>query len=111
VNGSSSLDLPARPSHAHRRLLQDRNLAASASDVRAPTAARVPSTGKGSIPALGQRQNDSAQIAPAPAASATHDRSMKWPYTIVLRAAGGLLLLTGIVCFLLPRNLNRLSCA
>jgi hypothetical protein len=56
----------------------------------------------GSIQALGQRQNDPAQIAPAPAASATHARSVKWLYTIVLPPAAGLLLLTGIACFLLP---------
>jgi hypothetical protein len=104
VNGSSSLDLPAQPSHAHRRLLQDRNLAAPATNVRVPTAARarVPSTRSGSIQASGQRQNDPAQIAPAPAASATHARSVKWLYTIVLPPAAGLLLLTGIACFLLP---------
>jgi hypothetical protein len=94
VSSSSSSDQPAQPSH--RRLLQDRNLAAPTPNV--PAAARVPSTGSGSFPASRQGQDDPAQIA----ASAQHARSRKWLYTIVLPAAVGLLLLTAAACFLLP---------
>ncbi|TVU20327.1 hypothetical protein EJB05_36532 [Eragrostis curvula] len=123
VSGSASTDRPAQPNH--RRMLQDSNLAAHASNFHIPVAAHVPATGSGSFPASSHGKNDPAQIAPAPASShgkndpaqiapapAAHaphtlskshgvTRSLKWLYMIVLPAVG-LLVLTGIACFLLP---------
>ncbi|XP_062181190.1 protein MALE DISCOVERER 2-like [Phragmites australis] len=101
MNGCSSMDLPAQLSH--RRLLKDSNLAAPSTNVPASAAAPVPSTGSGSFPASSsQGQNDTNEIASSSSSKSDDvSRSMKWLYMIVLPALG-LLLLTGLACFLLP---------
>lgn len=104
--------LPAAQA-SHRRLLQETNLAARSEHyIPVSIAPRVPSHGSGSFPASSSRKggNDPKKVAPPPAAvphrpraSKFHDlsKSMRWLYWIVLPAVG-LLLLTGLACWVLP---------
>ncbi|KAL5231417.1 hypothetical protein ABZP36_030193 [Zizania latifolia] len=116
MNGCSSQDLPVQLSH--RRLLQDRNLAAHHTNLRAAAHHdHFPSVVNITSPAVSQPENDPNGTAPAahspdssshsdeaPATTESSRGSKKWLHMVVIPVSGLLLLAAaaGIAWMLLP---------